>query len=267
VRVFLCLLNSNNPVPVRYHRVNLVDQSMSMQENEVGQEVEAVTPTEQEQAQLPVEVDTESGAVQTAGAEEQQAQKPKHEWVQRRINQLANERKEALLRAEAAEARLRESSPNQQPESRPMTQDEIRAEAKRLVQQERFDESCNKVFDAGKTEFGGEWDSSLKTFQMLGGASPDFLEAITSMDNGHKVLHALGQDPETAERILSLPPLRMALELARLEAKAGTSAPTPKQVSKAPAPITPVGGKSAPVEPAEFASTAEYIAWKKRNKG
>jgi hypothetical protein len=238
-----------------------------MQENEVGQEVEAVTPTVEEQAQQPVEVAAESGAVESAQAEEQPSQKPKHEWVQRRINQLANERKEALLRAEAAEARLRESMPSQQPESRPMTQDEIRAEAKRLIEQERFDESCNKVFDAGKGEFGGDWDSSLRTFQMLGGASPDFLQAITSMDHGHKVLHALGQDPETAERVLSLPPLRMALELARLEAKVSASAPTPKPVSKAPAPITPVGGKSAPVEPAEFASTAEYIAWKKRNKG
>jgi hypothetical protein len=239
---------------------------MQIEENNLQ---EAVTPTELEQAQQPAEVSTEPGAEQNTQATEQpQQDKPKNDWVQRRIDQLTREKHEEKRQREALEAQLRQLQP--QTEHQPgqqMTPDQIRAEAKRLVQQERFDESCNKVFDAGKTEFGGEWDSSLKTFQMLGGASPDFLEAITSMDNGHKVLHALGQDPETAERILSLPPLRMALELARLEAKAGTSAPTPKQVSKAPAPITPVGGKSAPVEPAEFASTAEYIAWKKRNKG
>jgi hypothetical protein len=231
---------------------------------------EAVTPTELEQAQQPAEVSTEPGAEQTAEVVEQsqEQQKPKNDWVQRRIDQLTREKHEEKRQREALEARLRELQPTDttQP-GQVLTPDQIRAEAKRLIEQERFDEACNKVFDAGKSDFGGEWDSSLKTFQMLGGASPDFLQAITSMDHGHKVLHALGQDPETAERVLSLPPLRMALELARLEAKVSQSAPTPKPTSKAPPPITPVGGKSAPVEPAEFASTAEYIAWKKRNKG
>jgi len=241
---------------------------MQIEENALPQE--NVTPTELEQAQQPAEVVSEPGAEQTASEVDQQSQeqqKPKNDWVQRRIDQLTREKHEEKRQREALEARLRELQPQQETTGQPMTAEQIRSEAKRLIEQERFDEACNKVFDAGKGEFGGDWDSSLRTFQMLGGASPDFLQAITSMDHGHKVLHALGQDPETAERVLSLPPLRMALELARLEAKVGASAPTPKPVSKAPAPITPVGGKSAPVEPAEFASTAEYIAWKKRNKG
>jgi hypothetical protein len=230
--------------------------------------LENVTPTEQEQAQQPAEVSTEPGAEQsTQAAEQPQQEKPKSDWVQRRIDQLTREKHEEKRQREALEAQLRQLQP--QTEHQPgqqMTPDQIRAEAKRLIQQEKFDEACNSVFDAGKKEFSAEWDSSLRTFQMLGGAPAEFLEAVTSMDNGHKVLHALGQDPEAAERVLSLPPLRMALELARLEAKVAQATP-PKQVSKAPAPITPVGGKSAPVEPAEFASTAEYIAWKKRNKG
>jgi hypothetical protein len=241
-----------------------------MQTEENALPLENVTPTEQEQAQLPAEVSTEPGAEQNAEVVEQsqEQQKPKNDWVQRRIDQLTREKHEEKRQREALEARLRELQPQDttQP-GQALTPDQIRAEAKRLIEQERFDEACNKVFDAGKGEYGGDWDSSLRTFQMLGGASPDFLQAITSMDHGHKVLHALGQDPETAERVLSLPPLRMALELARLEAKVSASAPTPKPVSKAPAPITPVGGKSAPVEPSEFASTADYIAWKKRNKG
>jgi hypothetical protein len=230
--------------------------------------LENVTPTEQEQAQQPAEVSTEPGAEQsTQAAEQPQQEKPKSDWVQRRIDQLTREKHEEKRQREALEAQLRQLQP--QTEHQPgqqMTPDQIRAEAKRLIQQEKFDEACNSVFDAGKKEFSAEWDSSLRTFQMLGGAPAEFLEAVTAMDNGHKVLHALGQDPEAAERVLSLPPLRMALELARLEAKVAQATP-PKQVSKAPAPITPVGGKSAPVEPAEFGSTAEYIAWKKRNKG
>lgn len=239
-----------------------------MQTEDTVPAVEAVTPTELEQAQQPAEVVSEPGAEQTAAAVEQpQQEKPKSDWVQRRIDQLTREKHEEKRQREALEAQLRQLQP--QTEHQPgqqMTPDQIRAEAKRLIQQEKFDEACNSVFDAGKKEFSADWDSSLRTFQMLGGAPAEFLEAVTSMDHGHKVLHALGQDPEAAERVLSLPPLRMALELARLEAKVAQASP-PKQVSKAPAPITPVGGKSAPVEPAEFGSTAEYIAWKKRNKG
>jgi hypothetical protein len=239
-----------------------------MQIEDNASQLENVTPTEQEQAQQPAEVSTEPGAEQsTQAAEQPQQEKPKSDWVQRRIDQLTREKHEEKRQREALEAQLRQLQP--QTEHQPgqqMTPDQIRAEAKRLIQQEKFDEACNSVFDAGKKEFSADWDSSLRTFKMLGGAPAEFLEAVTAMDNGHKVLHALGQDPEAAERVLSLPPLRMALELARLEAKVAQATP-PKQVSKAPAPITPVGGKSAPVEPAEFASTAEYIAWKKRNKG
>jgi hypothetical protein len=226
------------------------------------------TPTAStEQAQQPAEVDQPSGTDQTAPAVEQtQQDKPKNDWVQRRIDQLTREKHEEKRQREALEAQLQQyrqpAETTQQPSQRQMSADDVRAEAKRLIQQEKFDDACNKVFDAGKTEFP-DWDSSLRTFQMLGGASPEFLEAVTAMDAGHKVLHHLGQNPETAERLLSLPPLRMALELARLESTVGQAKPKP--VSNAPAPINPIGGRSAPVEPEEFASAAEQIAWWKKH--
>jgi hypothetical protein len=226
---------------------------------------EAVTPTELEQAQQPAEVSTEPGAEQPAeNVEQPQQDKPKNDWVQRRIDQLTREKHEERRQREELEARLRQYQQPADSQSQPkqMTADEIRAEAKRLIQEEKFNDACNKVFDAGKTEFP-DWDSSLRTFQMLGGASPEFLEAVTAMDAGHKVLHHLGQNPEVAERLLSLPPLRMAFELARLETTVGQAKPKP--VSNAPAPINPIGGRSSPVEPEEFASAAEQIAWWKKH--
>lgn len=237
---------------------------MQTEENAAPLE-ENVTPTAStEQAQQPAETSTEPGAGQTAEAVEPAAQdKPKNDWVQRRIDQLTREKHEEKRQREALEQRLRQyQQPTEATPQKQMTADEIRAEAKRLIQQEKFDDACNKVFDAGKTEFP-DWDSSLRTFQMLGGASPEFLEAVTAMDAGHKVLHHLGQNPEVAERLLSLPPLRMALELARLESTVGQAKPKP--VSNAPAPINPIGGRSAPVEPEEFASAAEQIAWWKKH--
>jgi DNA polymerase III gamma/tau subunit len=241
---------------------------MQTEENAAEQNVTPTASTEQ--AQQPAqEVSTEPGAEQTAVEQTEQAQqeKPKNDWVQRRIDQLTREKHEEKRQREALEQQLQQyrqpAETTQQPAQRQMSADDVRAEAKRLIQQEKFDEACNKVFDAGKTEFSGDWDSSLRTFQMLGGASPEFLEAVTSMDAGHKVLHHLGQNPDVAERVLSLPPLRMALELARLESTVGQAKPKP--VSNAPAPINPIGGRSAPVEPEEFATTAEQIAWWKKH--
>lgn len=239
-----------------------------MQTEENALQQEDVTPTE-EQAQQPAEVSSEPGAEQTAQQDEAtQQDKPKNDWVQRRIDQLTREKFEERRQREAIEARLRQYETQQssvdqsQSGNQPMTADQIRAEAKRLVQQERFDEACNKTFEAGKKDFP-DFEQSLRTFGMLGGAPQEFLEAVTSMDLGHRVIHHLGQNPEAAERLLSLPPLRMAMELTRLETSLSKAVPP---VSKAPPPISPVGGRAAPAEPSEFASTEEYAAWRRANR-
>jgi hypothetical protein len=228
------------------------------------QALEAATPTEPEQAQQTAVVDQPTVTDQTAEpTDTTQQDKPKNDWVQRRIDQLTREKHEEKRQREALEAQLRTyQQPSEQ--GKPQTPTDIDAAVEARLKQREFDSACNKVFDAGKTEYAADWDSSLKTFQMLGGATPEFLEAVTSMDNGHKVLHYLGQNPEEAEKLLSLPPLRMALKLASLEGK--VSAVKPPPTSKAPDPINPIGGKSAPVEPDEFGSTGEYIAWRKKNR-
>jgi hypothetical protein len=237
-------------------------------EDQVVPAVEDVSPTSQEQAQQPAEVGSEPGAEQVAQQpDDATQQKPKGDWVQRRIDQLTREKFEERRQREALEAQVRQYQQQQgdqthQPANKPMAADDIRAEARRLVQQERFDDACNKTFDAGKKDFP-DWESSLKTFGMLGGAPQEFLEVVTSLDAGHRVIHHLGSNPEEAERLLSLPPLRMATEVARIEASLRSKA---HPVSKAPPPISPVAGRAAPPEPSDFGSTAEYAAWKRANR-
>lgn len=232
---------------------------MQTEENAVPQE--DVTPTE-EQAQQPAEVVSESGTEQpTEQVQQQQQQKG---WAERRIDKLTWEKNEERRQREALEAQLKKFQQSEEAKpvgDQPMTAEQIRAEAKRLIEQEKFDNACNKTFEAGKKEFP-DFEKSLRTFGMLGGAPQEFLEAITAMDAGHKVIHHLGTNPEEAERLLSLPPLRMAMELTRIEASLSKAPP----VSKAPPPISPVSGRAAPAEPSEFASTAEYVAWKKANR-
>lgn len=232
-------------------------------EEQAALAAEAGSPTEQ--AQTPAEISSESGAEQAAQQQDDatQQQKPKNDWVQRRIDQLTREKHEEKRQREALEAQLRTYQAGDQTQQAPkvMTADDIKAEARRLVQQERFDEACNRTFEAGKKDFP-DFEQSLRTFGMLGGAPQEFLEAVTSMDGGHKVIHHLGANPEEAERLLSLPPLRMAMELTRIEASLSKAPP----VSKAPPPISPVGGRAAPPEPSEFGSTEEYVAWKRANR-
>ncbi|CAJ0899715.1 hypothetical protein R6138_04365 [Ralstonia thomasii] len=234
---------------------------MQTEENAVPQE--DVTPTE-EQAQQPAETTSESGTETPTETGEAAPQQPKT-WAERRIDKLTWEKNEERRQREALEAQLRQyqqpADQSQPPAEKPLTADQIRAEAKRLLEQERFDDACNKTFEAGKKEFP-DFEKSLRTFGMLGGAPQEFLEVVTEMDAGHKVIHHLGANPEEAERLLSLPPLRMARELARLETSLSKAPP----VSKAPPPISPVGGRAAPPEPSDFASTADYIAWRKANR-
>lgn len=228
---------------------------------EVPDQIETVTPTEQ--VQTPETAQT-AGTEQPSTAEEPAKDSaPKGDWVQRRIDQLTRERHDANRRADAAESLNRQNAQQQPATEAPMTRQDVEQAATQMLKQRDFDSACNKVFTAGKAEFP-DFENSLNTFQMLGGATPDFLDAVTSMEHGHRVLQHLGNDPDAAEKLLALPPLKMALALAKLESTLGQAKPA--SVSKAPSPISPVGSKSAPVEPDEFKSTADYIAWRKKNR-
>jgi hypothetical protein len=82
------------------------------------------------------------------------------------------------------------------------------------------------------------------------------------MEDAHKVIYALGKNPEEASRILALSPVQQGRELERLALKAGQ--PATKAVSKAPAPITPVDGSTTVEKDPSKMSTDEWMKW--RNK-
>ncbi|MGE6498644.1 hypothetical protein [Cupriavidus metallidurans] len=234
-------------------------------EEQVVPEVDAVSPTEQEQAQQTASEVSDSVTGQPTDQVDQSQQQQPKTWAERRIDKLTWEKNEERRQREALEAQLRQyqqqpTESQQSAQKTPTPVDLDTAVAARLRQRD-FDAACNKTFEAGKKDFP-DFEQSLRTFGMLGGAPQEFLEAVTSMDGGHKVIHHLGANPEEAERLLSLPPLRMAMELTRIEASLSKAPP----VSKAPPPISPVGGRAAPPEPSEFGSTEEYVAWKRANR-
>lgn len=170
-------------------------------------------------------------------------------WVERRFAEMTRSRHEAERRAEAAErdrdnalalanANLGEGEQRREPArtAAPVNDDQrIQQAAASMVETQRFNDRANDVYAAGKAE-NPDFDTSLSNLGMLG-ATPEFFKSIVELEDAHKVLHALGSNPDEAARILALPPLKQGRELERLASKpAPAKAKTP--VSNAPDPIS-----------------------------
>lgn len=125
-----------------------------------------------------------------------------------------------------------------------------------------FDKACNDVYQAGIKEYGEEqFNHSINNLSMIG-LDRDTLDLITSADNGEKILAHLGQNLDEADRILNLPPLKLAREITKLEAL--VSIQKKKTVSNAPEPFKAVSGSKggANKNPADM-TDAEYAKWRR----
>lgn len=221
-----------------------------MNENEIevtatpaGAQAEQVQQVEQVEG---AEATTEQTQEQVNESAEDKAKK--EPWFQKRIGELTREKYEAKRQAEQAAQELRQyreqlaqvQQGGESDEHQPVanTREAIQQEAARLVAEQSFNATCNKVYTDGKAAFP-DFDQAIQNLQAVG-ASREFYELATTSDASVKLLHHLGNDMDEAARIASLPPVQMARELTRLEYKLN-QAPTVKPVSKAPAPIKPIG--------------------------
>jgi len=218
-------------------------------------------PIAQQEAEESAIDESTDSTDEVASAEPEHTEQDK---VQKRIDKAIYEKHQARREAEQARqeiADLRARIESGQPQA---ATDDISAlvkqEAARLKAEETFNESCNKTYEAGVKEFGASFDAAMKNLALVG-MSRDFLELVSEADHGAKILAHLGKDLDEAERISTLPPLKMARELTKLDIKLGST--KTKAVSKAPPPITPVSGKSGGNKsPAEM-TDAEYAKWRR----
>ncbi len=176
-------------------------------------------------------------------------------WHTIRINELTRQRKEAeeevqRLRAEVATRQGPAS------EAAPANNGQVtatQAEIDRRISEgvaaqtrtQQFNDACNNVFNAGSKEFTGadgtlNFKDSMAQLGQVGEIPPHFIEAATALEDGHKVLHHLGNNPELASELLGLSPVKLAVRMTALSAELGK--PTPKPVSRTSAPIKPVNG-------------------------
>lgn len=129
--------------------------------------------------------------------------------------------------------------------------------AAELRDTESFNEACNKTAEKGKEAYQ-DFDTAVQGYQLLGGPKREFLEAINALPNGAQLYYHLGKNLDEGAHVLSLPPVKMALELTKLSAKLSKTPP----VSKAPDPIKPIGSASTRSDNPDNMSMAEWVAWR-----
>lgn len=124
-------------------------------------------------------------------------------------------------------------------------QEAVRQEAARLRAVEDFNAKCNAVEAAGSKAFGDKWVKAKQDLAMLddNGRIPlDLLQVALETDNPAVVLFKLGNDVELATELMGMTPIKRAIAMDKLAVQAK---PAPRQQSKAPPPVDPIGGRGA----------------------
>lgn len=93
--------------------------------------------------------------------------------------------------------------------------------------------------------------------------TPDMALAVFQTSAPDEVSYYLGKNPEEAERIGKLPPLKKAVEIGKIESK--LSAPV-KKTPQAPPPVSPVGGGEQSLTNPDRLSMDDWVKARKAGK-
>lgn len=176
----------------------------------------------------------------------------KPDWRDRRIAQLT-------ARLREAQAQPKPAAPAVDPSPAPPAGDpaefrrQVQSEAARLSQQNAFTQACTDTAAAGRLAFP-DFDARVGQLTQLVDQSDvtsvqqynTLVSAAIETGQGAALIHRLGGDLNEASRLLSLPPIKLAVELARMADRTmdgghdtvGARKPLPK-------PITTVANRGA----------------------
>lgn len=193
------------------------------------------------------------------------------EWRKKQFNKVY-----ARLKAvEAERDALKAAKP--QGEAAQLDEAEVQRRVEQLAKQNEFISQIKQADTLGRAAFA-DFDARVsKVFQFANsGTAADkaaydtLLRTALETGQAHRIMYELGGDMAKASEMLELAaasPVKMALEVAKMSLVKGEPEP-----SKAPKPITPIGGKGAelneiaPSDPAraDRLSTAEWM--RRRNE-
>jgi hypothetical protein len=239
---------------------------------------ELETPAETPKAEEPAKDEAPKAEEPTDDKPKDDPAKPKAKtWEQRRIDELTRARREAERTAAALKAdldtamalveaaRRGEAAPETPTAPTAVPKDEIERRAAEIAAEREYQRQITSTISAGDKEFGREFTDSCNTLADLGANErPEFMQIVTDTDGGHKVLQHLGQNPEEADRILRLPPHKMAMEIGRISDKLNKPKEVP--VSKAPEPIKPIEGDARVVKSPDEMDDEEWFKWRAESK-
>lgn len=220
--------------------------------------------------------------------------------LRERFSELTTKQKEALARAETAEAQLREYAAREETARR---EEQARRDGAPKPDRAAFDDpdaydaaliewSENKGKRAGMTEAQmtaqreanersqvearTAFNARMETFKT---ETPDF-EAVAfadnvtispvmamniqRMDNGPHVAYHLGKNPEIAAKIAAMTAPEQVFEMGKLSASVTTERRS--NVSKAPPPISTIGSRSTATKRPEEMSGDEYYAYRQAER-
>jgi len=189
-----------------------------------------------------------------------------------RVGQLTRQRYEQKARADALEARLQQIEQHfaqqqpQQPQPQ-FTQADFDRAIEQRVAQDAWQARVGEWDGAGKQEFGEKFADACKTVADM--ASPEqrnmLLQIAMDTEGGQRAVMELAGNPAEAERVLALPPHKMALALTKLGAP--PEAPKPPPVSSLPPPIRPpTAGRAATTPDPEKGGMDSFLRWSAQQK-
>jgi hypothetical protein len=132
--------------------------------------------------------------------------------------------------------------------------------------QREYTEKADKAEADARTRYT-DYDAKVSVLTAVTQGKPNraIVDALRNSDAPADLAYFLGNNPEEAARIHSLPELSAAREIGRLEA--GLSIPKPKTKTNTPPPIKPIqNGGSEVVKNPEEMSFSEYEAARKAGK-
>lgn len=232
-------------------------------------ETTATTPEQtQEVAQTPT-----AEQVETQTQEQERTRDEKGRFVpQERVNEITRARREAERRAQYLEqelAQLRQGQPQRQSsqstERPPSLQDfqtveewgeaiaeysahQALSRAEQTFQQRdqyHTQQQIAQQFQAKEAAYAATVPDYLDRVAELTSAIAlpgEVLMAISQSDHGPAVAYHLAQHLDVADRLSRMHPVAAAVEIGRIEAR--LSAPKPKPVTQAPAPVPTLSGSS-----------------------
>lgn len=228
--------------------------------------------TEPETSPETTETAPPPGTEQPAPDEAKPPERTKEELAERALRRTFVEARETERKLRLAQEQLERLKPPRDPNAPPSQEEFDRAVEQRaaaMLEQRETATRSEAWIAKGNAEYPDFTERCNDLANLGAGENPAFMAAIGRLDNGHKVIADLAANPGETARILRLPAVDLAIELAGIGHRIATAPPpAAKPTTQAPPPIRPLATTArAEVRPENMDSDEFQIYYNKKTRG